>query len=77
MYFGWSNKDPTFVLEMEEESEQLKVVREDKGFDLLRGYRNTAPRVIKCESYAFRTQNYKRVYRYSPGSRKWSLCYTS
>ena len=29
VYFGWNNKDATFVLEQEEESDQLKVVRED------------------------------------------------
>ena len=29
VYFGWSNKNATFVLERDEESEQLKVVRED------------------------------------------------
>ena len=29
VYFGWSNKNATFVLERDEESEHLKVVRED------------------------------------------------
>ena len=29
VYFGWRNKSATFVLEVEEESEKLQVVRED------------------------------------------------
>ena len=34
------NANATFVLELEEDSEQLKVVRTDGGFDLRRGYWN-------------------------------------
>ena len=32
VYFGWRNKNATFVLERDEESEQLKVVRKTKCF---------------------------------------------
>ena len=37
VYFGSNNVDSTFVLEKEEESEQLKVVREDEGFYFTKG----------------------------------------
>ena len=38
VYFGDSNENATYVLERDEESEQLKVVREEIGFHLYRGY---------------------------------------
>ena len=53
VYFGVNNKKSTFVLEQDEESEQLQVVREDEGFNLERGYWNTASCVLKNEIYAF------------------------
>ena len=37
VYFGLCHDNATFVLETKEESKQLKVVREDEGFDLWRG----------------------------------------
>ena len=37
VYFGSSNKHATFVL-VEEEGEKLKLVREDEGFEIERGY---------------------------------------
>ena len=46
VYFGNWNKKATVVLEVEEESEQLKVVREDCRYDFERGYFNTAARVF-------------------------------
>ena len=64
VYLGSEYKNATYVLEQEEESEQLKVVREDKGFDFERGYYNTASCVSKREIYAFKTKNYKEVHRY-------------
>ena len=42
VYFGSWNKNTSFVLEQEEESEKLRVTREDKGFDLERGAWNTS-----------------------------------
>ena len=53
VYFGSNYKFTSFVLEQEEESEQLVVVREDKGFDLERGFWNTASRAFKNGIYAF------------------------
>ena len=75
VYFGSWNANATFVLEQEEESEQLKVVREDEGFDLVRGHWNTASCVFKNEIYAFKTGNYEEVHRYSLESGKWSRFY--
>ena len=74
VYFGSEDKNATFVLEEEEECEQLKVVGEDLGFYLTRFYR-TASCVLKNEIYAFRTNNCKEVHRYSLKSRTWSLFY--
>ena len=73
MYFGSRNANATFVLEQKGEAEQLRVVREDDGFDLLRGNWNTASCVIMNEIYAFKTRNYEEVHRYSLKSGKWSL----
>ena len=53
VYFGSQDINATLVLEQEEDSEQLKVVREEGGFDLERGDCNTASRVAKTEIYAF------------------------
>ena len=58
VYFGAKNENTTFVLERDEESEQLEVVRKDEGFSLHRGYYNTASCVFKNEIYAFKTDNY-------------------
>ena len=65
----------TCVLEQEEDSEQLRVTRVDKGFELVKGYRNTASFGFKNEIYAFKNDIYKRVYKYSLESGKWSLYY--
>lgn len=73
VYFGSSNEKITFVLEKEEESEKLKEVREDEGFNLLTGAYNTSSCVFKNEIYAFAKGNYEEVHRYSLGSGKWSL----
>ena len=63
------------MLEQEEDSEKLKVVREDEGFSLYRGYWNTASCVFKNETYSFKTDNYEEVHRYSLESGKWSRFY--
>ena len=60
------------MLEQEGESEQLRVVREDDGFNLMRGYCNIASCVIKNEIYAFKKGNNEEVYRYSLESGKWN-----
>ena len=65
----------TFVLEEEEESAKLKVVRTDGGYDLTIGYWNTASCVFKKQIYAFKTANHDEVYRYSLESGKWSGFY--
>ena len=70
--FGSNFEKKTYVLEQEEDSE-LKLVREDEGFDLLRGYYSTASCFLKNEIYAFKTWNYTDVHRYSLESGKWSL----
>ena len=75
VYFGWYIQKTSFVLE--EESERLKVVREDGGFDLFRGDWSTASRVLGNEIYAFKTRNYKEVHRYSLESGNWRLFYPS
>ena len=53
VYFGWSDKNATFVLERDEDSEQLNVVRENCGLYFRRGLYNTASCVFKNEIYAF------------------------
>ena len=59
LYFGESYREPgTFVVERDGESEQLKIIRNDKGFDLSRSFYNTASRVIRKEIYAFEDGNY-------------------
>ena len=47
MYFRSRIKNATLMLEQGEESEELEVVREDEGFDLIRGYWNTASCVLQ------------------------------
>ena len=42
VYFGSWNEKPTLVLVKEEDSEQLRVVREDEGFNYERGYNGAA-----------------------------------
>ena len=54
VYFGSWNVKIAFVLEKEEDSEQLKVVREDEGINFERGNKNTTSRVYKKEIYAFK-----------------------
>ena len=76
MYFGSRKVNPTLVLEQEGQSEQLQVVRVDKGIHLHRGYRNTASCVFKNEIYAFKVGNYQEVHRYSLESGKWSRFYS-
>ena len=76
VYFGASGFDSTIVLEREEESEQLHVVRENEGFDFWRGIYNTSSCVIKREIYAFQTGNFDEVHRYNLESRKWTLFYS-
>ena len=76
VYFGSEVKNSTFVLEREGESEQLRVVREEKGFGLVRGNYNTASRVVKLEIYAFKARNYRKVYRYGLETGTWSLFYS-
>ena len=63
-------------MEKEEDSEKLKVVREDEGFHLFRGYYNTASCVFSGEIYAFQEKNYCEVYRYSLESGKWARFYS-
>ena len=63
------------MLEQEGESEKLKVVREDEGFDLRRGYHNTASCVLENKIFAFRPSNYEEVFQYGLESGKWSLFY--
>ena len=53
VYFGDMLKSVTFVLEKEEDSEQLRVVREDSGFAFERGAWNTASCTFRNEIYAF------------------------
>ena len=65
VYFGSWNKNATFVLEQEQETEQLKVVREDDGLFFLRGYWNGGSCAANKEIYAFKTLSQKDVYRYS------------
>ena len=77
VYFGSWNAKVTFVSEQEGESEQLKVVRTDGGFDLTRGYWNTASCVFKNKIYSFKTSNYEEVYRYSLESGKWKRFFKS
>ena len=60
-------------MEREEESEKLKVVREDSGFDLMTV--NTSSCVFKNVIYAFKTRNYEEVHRYSLESGKWLRFY--
>ena len=72
VYFGANCENATFVLEQEGESEQLKVVREDDGFNLMREFYNTASCVFMNQIYAFKTGNYEEVYRYSLECGKWS-----
>ena len=73
MYFGSRNQDATLVLKQEEESEKLKVVREDEVFDFKKGYWNAASCVSKNEIFSFKALNYEEVFRYSLESGKWSL----
>ena len=75
VYFGPHEQNRTFVLEKEGDSEQLKVVREDKGFGLKRGAFNTASCSLNNEIYAFETGNFENIYLYSLESGEWSLCY--
>ena len=53
VYFGSCDEKGSFVLEREEDSEQLKVVREEEGFDLRRGEYNTASCVFQKGIYTF------------------------
>ena len=76
MNFGAINKFITFVLKVERESEQLRLIREDKGFDLIRGISNTASRLCKKDIFAFRTTKYESVYRYSLENGEWSLFFS-
>ena len=71
-YFGHENKDSTFVFE-QDESEQLKVAREERGFGLMRGNWNTACCVYKMDIYAFSEKNWKELHRLSMESGKWTL----
>ena len=74
VYFGREHVNSTFVLEREEEAEQLSVVGEEEGFFLKRREGNPASRVAKREKiYAFETWNYEEVRCYSLESGKWSL----
>ena len=76
VYLGESYREPgTFVLETNEESEQLRIIRKDSGFYLSRGLYDTASRVVRNEIYAFKNGNYDQVYRYSLESGKWTLYY--
>ena len=61
VYFGSWNAEATFLLEREGESERLKVAREEEGFDLKRGYHNTASCVVKEKIYAFKTETYEEM----------------
>ena len=74
--FGSNKKKVTLVFDIEEDSEKLKIKREEEGFQLWRGYDNTASRVVKEEIFAFTMANYKQVHRYSLESGKWSLFYS-
>ena len=65
VYFGSSNENRTFVLEKEEQSEKLRVVRQDEGIDLRRGFWNSSSCVFKNEIYAFKRRNYGDVHIYS------------
>ena len=57
MSFGSNNEDTTFVIEKEGVgSEELKVVREDKGFDLERWEYNTGFCVFKKVKIVFMTK---------------------
>ena len=73
VYFGSQNIKATFVLEQEEETELLKIISEDEGFDLEKGLTNTASCGFTNEIYAFKTWNYEEVHRYSLETGKWSL----
>ena len=53
VYFGSSDAEATFVLEKEEGSEQLRVVREDEGLNFWKGDSNTASCVFEKNIYAF------------------------
>ena len=77
VYFGDNCENKTFVLKKGEKSENIRVVREEKGFNLQRGSSNAASRVIKSEIYAFKTYNYEEVHRYSLERGKWSRFYPS
>ena len=63
VYFGSYNQNATFVLERGE-GENLRVVRQDEGFNLHRNY-NPASCLFNNEIYAFETQKYDKVHRYS------------
>ena len=75
VYFGSRNKNTTFVIEKEEKSEYLKIVRE-AGFNLERLYNNNASSVFKNHIYAFKANDYRNVHSYSLVSGKWSLFYS-
>ena len=72
-YFGSSGINATLVLKKEDESEQLRVEREEEGLFLWRGGYNAASCVSRNEIYAFTFKNYQEVYRYSLESGTWSL----
>ena len=58
VYFGSNEENATFVLQLEEDSEQLAVEREDEGFESKRGFWNNASCLLKNEIYAFRNGEY-------------------
>ena len=62
------------MLEREEDSEQLKVVREEQGFDF-ETYYNAASCVFNNDIYAFKTANYRKVFHYSLKRGKWVVFY--
>ena len=43
VYFGSSSEGVTFVLEKDENSEQLNVIRKEPGFDLSKRFANVHP----------------------------------
>ena len=77
VYFGYNSCKYTYILEKEEEQQQLKLAK--MGWDINFAFFSytSSSRVHKKEIYSFSHDNYKKVYRFSLESGNWNRVFPS
>ena len=73
VFFGSLDKNATFLLEQEHNSDKLEVKAEEVGMNYARGVNDTSFATLDNSIYVFETNSYTQVFKFSLSERSWTL----